>query len=212
MMLAERQRAMLAMLRGELAADAFARDLGQPLNRVALYRDFVRGHVSAILTKLFPQALALLEDKASLEDAFYRQHPPGQRDLNLAGAPFPEFLDQHGHAFAAAVAQLEWEIFAAAVHPAVLTANEPTLNPTLSLFEQHHPAVQHLAKGPLPQPVARLSPPQVVMVFRRASNHAVVFRVLDETSARVLTALSEGRLPSGDDLAHGLELGIVIGA
>lgn len=210
MNLAEIQRALLELVRGERPADGLAEALNQPLSRVAIYRDFVRGHITGILAKLFPVALELVDERASLEDAFFGEHPARHRDLNLAGEPFPAFLDGRGLGFAAAVAQLEWEIFQAAVHPAALSASEPTLNPTLSLFEQHYPAVQYLARGPQVS-VERMSPPQVVMVFRRPSNH-VAYQVLDESAARVLTALGAGVMPSRTEIEWASSEGFVIGS
>ncbi len=217
MKLVERQRALLAVVRGEASAGALAEALGQPERRVAVYRDFVRGHVAGILAKLYPFALAVVGAHGDrLVEDFMREHPPRHRDLNLAGEPWPAYLDAQGHAFAASVAQLEWEMFVAAVHPAVIEATEhATLNPTLTLFEQHFPAVQFLvahatpvAEAALPE---RLPTPQVVMVYRRAGSHVVAFRVLDAAAAHAITCLSEGHARDAAELDHGIALGLVIG-
>ncbi len=215
--LVERQRALLAVVRGEAAAGALAELLGQPERRVAVYRDFVRGHVVGILAKLYPFALAIVGAHGDrLVEAFVREHPPRHHDLNLAGEPWPAYLDAQGHAFAASIAQLEWEMFVAAVHPALVVATEqPTLNPTLALFEQHFPAVQFLAAHATPvvepSPPERLPTPQVVMVYRRAGSHVVAFRVLDDAAASALTCLSEGRALDAAALDHAIALGLVIG-
>lgn len=226
MRLSDRQRALFEVVRGARSPESLADELGQSVGRVAVYRDFVRDHVTGILNKLYPEARALLDDCASLDAAFYGEHAPTRRDLNLAGEPYPGFLERHGHHFAAAIAQLEWEIFAAAVHPAVVEPDAParepdalrsarrytSQNPTLVLFEQHFPAVQHLARGPRSTPVERLTPPQVVMVYRRPSHH-VAFRVLDELAARVLTQLANGAPLDGSDEKEALALGfITVGA
>jgi hypothetical protein len=219
MTLATYTATLLAAVRAapDTSLDAHAEALGASPQRLGIYRSFVRDHVTSVLAKLYPATHALLAPQWDVVTTeLLAAHPPRFRDLNLAGEPLPRLLDARGHAFEAALAQLEWELFATAVHPAVLAPSDaPTLNPTLTLFEQHHPAVQLLAthddaslSADTPRP-ARLEVPQVVVVFRK-QDHTVSFRVLDPLSARAIEALAAGAMPDDDALGHALALGLVI--
>lgn len=143
--------ALLAAVRAapEAPLTVPAATLGASPQRLGIYRAFVRDHITSVLAKLYPMTRALLAPHwDELTTRLLDLYPPRFRDLNLAGEPLPRLLDAHGHAFAASLAQLEWEIFATAVHPALVVPSKtgaPIANPTLSLFEQHHPAVQFLA-------------------------------------------------------------------
>jgi hypothetical protein len=212
------QRTLLAVTRGDAPLEPSASDLAIPPHRLKIYRDFVQGHVTAILDKLYPVALSTLADPSPLIAEFLCTHPPRHRDLNLAGAPFPAFLDDRGLAFSASLAQLEWELFAAAVHPAIIWPPESgfALNPSISIFEQFYPAVQFMVDHPEPAhpPVdrhhpARLDAPQVALVYRRET-HAVAFRVLDAPTARALAALANDTVPDDADLDHTTALGIIL--
>jgi len=220
MTLATYTATLLAALRTSpgTSLTAHAEALGASPQRLGIYRGFVREHVASVLAKLYPATRALLAPHwDALTTELLASHPPRFRDLNLAGEPLPRLLDARGHAFEAALAQLEWEVFLTAVHPAILTPSAaPTLNPTLTLFEQYHPTVQFLAthddpaslSADTPRP-ARLAVPQVVMVTRK-EDHTVSFRVLDLLSARAIEALAVGAMPDGEALDHALALGLVL--
>jgi len=220
MNLSQLQRTLVAVTRGDAPLESGASDLAVPSHRLNIYRDFVQGHVTAILDKLYPVALSTLHSRSHRVADFLRAHPPGHRDLNLAGAPFPAYLDDRGFAFSASLAQLEWELFAAAVHPAIIRAPETgfALNPSISIFEQFYPAVQFLVDHPEPDPThppvdqphpARLDAPQVALVYRRET-HAVAFRVLDAPTARALSALANDSVPDDADLDHTIALGVIL--
>ncbi len=214
------QSTLVAVTRGDAPLESSASDLVIPSYRLNIYREFVQGHVTTILDKLYPVALSTLTSPSQLIADFLRTHPPRHRDLNLAGAPFPAFLDDLGFGFSASLAQLEWELFAAAVHPSIVQPPESrfTLNPSISIFEQFYPAVQFMVDHPEPDPSrspvdqplpARLDAPQVALVYRRET-HAVAFRVLDAPTARALSALANDTIPDEADLDHTTSLGVIL--
>lgn len=220
MKLADYQAAVLAAVTGRRALDEVGEELGASAGRLGIYRDFVAGHVRSILVKLYPTVKALVGSRwPELVEHYRATHPPRWRDLNLAGAAFPAFLDGRGLGFEAALAQLEWEIFAAAVHAATLDGSGagPRVNPTLSLFETWYPVVPFLALHSDPRTIdgsaarpARLAVPEVAAVCRRPERDIVAFHLLDAASARALETLARGEVPDDRDLFQAREIGVVI--
>lgn len=183
MKLAEVQRLMHELLRGQAAPDEVAAALGADARRLAIYRDFVARHVADALDKNFVYTRALLGDHwGALVDRYYRERPAHHWELNAAGEAFPDFLEEQraaGHGrltpFHVVLAQFEWEEWVAFAHPARIPAPEevqaPALNPTLAVLESPYALVDFLVAHrdalspelPLPAP---LPAPQTLLVFR----------------------------------------------
>jgi len=137
-----------ALVRGEIAAQTLAAEIGVETQRLAVYPRFVRSHVFDMLEKHFGCLQGLLHDTvwADLSQAYFEQVPCQKYDLNLAAEQFPEFVlrddvqQKYGlTAFHAELCQLEWEeyvVFKAKVHwPKHGDIDAPVLHPSLSIFE-----------------------------------------------------------------------------
>lgn len=209
------QAAMHGVLRGETPVDEAAGRLGVDPRRLAVYRDFVRGHVRTALEKNFRVTRALLptETWEALCAAYFRDLPPAHWELNAAAESFPAWLEQRlddGHAglepFHVDLAQFEWEEFAAYVHPAEVEppgpGEPPRPNPTLSLVAFGHPvaafvrawyAGERAAGDPLPGP---LDAPQPTAFFRHPRTGKVMYQVADDDLLFALKVTHDGLDPA----------------
>ena len=183
MKLAEVQRLMHGMLRGQAAPEDIAAALGADPRRLAVYRDFVARHVIDALDKNFVYTRALLgDDWAALASRYFRERPAHHWELNAAGEAFPDFLEAEraaGHAgltpFHVVLAQFEWEEWLAYANPARIPGPEelqaPALNPTLAVLESPYALVDFLvAHRAELSPAVSLPPlldaPDTLLVFR----------------------------------------------
>lgn len=173
------------LLRGEIDALEASRLLGAPENRLAVYAGFVKQHVRTALEKNYTALGPVLgrDTWDELVDRYFREHPPGDYELNAAASGFRAFLQglvEKGlyglNRFHLELAELEWQewaVYASEValpRPGDLTG--PVLNPTLVILDLDHPVVDYLdafrrrddARDPVP-PTPEPSR-QTVFVFR----------------------------------------------
>ncbi|AEI68419.1 DUF2063 domain-containing protein [Corallococcus macrosporus] len=116
-----------------------------PRERVALYGDFVLGHVRAALEKVFPLTRQAVTPDAwdALVAGFTRTRPARHHELNHLCEGFPAFLSDEVSSralapFLPALARFEWTDFAvfASEAPAPSRVARLTANPTLVVLEQ----------------------------------------------------------------------------
>jgi hypothetical protein len=151
--LAETYASLHAVLRGERGVDDGAAELGVDPKRLAVYADFVRGHITGILAKQYPRLCQTLaaEPWQRLCEGFYSAHPPSDWELNEAAEPFPAYLaEQLGvldevSLFHVSLAQFEWAQWAAFSDPSrIPDANalqRDAVNPTLHILELPCPVI-----------------------------------------------------------------------
>jgi uncharacterized protein len=113
--------------------------------RMALYGQFVRGHVRSTLEKLFPLTRKALAPAAwdALVEGYTHTRPARHYELNRLGEAFPPFVtDATAHQglppFLPALARFEWTDFAvfASEEPLPERVERLTPNPTLAVLEQ----------------------------------------------------------------------------
>jgi len=191
MRLAELQGHLHALFRGETSTAAAAATLGVPAARLAIYRDFVEGHVTRVVHKVHPYVAACLPaaTREALAVSYYKEAPATERELNAAAAGWATFLDRHvGAAVPAwlpALAQLEWALWAAWSSQAeVAPAERASVNPTLTVLEARWALVRWMVAHPEPAdvgpetpPPAPLQAPELALVFRREGSHRIAFHV-----------------------------------
>ncbi|MCC6622165.1 MAG: putative DNA-binding domain-containing protein [Deltaproteobacteria bacterium] len=213
--LADLQARVHALLRREVELAPTAEALGVPADRLGLYRDFVLGHVARVLGKVLPSVVAVAGPRwDAIAQAFFREVPTTSRELNAAVAPFPAWLDRRGAEldatlppWLAALAQLEWERFAAWAHEADVPGPPSSperpdalaVNPTLAALEVTWDVVPWLMAHDDPRVItpdvrgpARLDAPRVALVFRRAVTHRVAMHVADDALLFGLKVVTEG--------------------
>lgn len=174
---------------GRSGAPELAATLGVPPARLALYGEFIAGHVADVLAKDFAALRAVLPPDrwAALVAAFVRAHPPTDYELNHAGAALPAFVaaaaargelalaSWHGE-----LAAVEWAEFVAWAAPvdvdAARLADALVVNPTLELVACAHPIVSLLDAtrqpawdGPVDAPPA--GEPELALVYRHPRTH-----------------------------------------
>lgn len=115
-----------------------------PRERVALYGDFVRGHVRGVLEKVFPLVRGAVgaEVWSALVEGYTRTRPARHHELNHLAEGFPAFVADAAASrglapFVPVLARFEWTDFAVfASESAVPEAVERlTANPTLVVLE-----------------------------------------------------------------------------
>lgn len=222
MRLAELQAVVHATLRHERGLDEAAAALGVPSRRLTIYRDFVTGHMTRVLAKVYPYTRALLPTAVwdRLAFAFYRAVPPAERELNACAAPFPAWLDQEVGSDVPAclptLAQVEWELFAAfASTTDVPTSSDgPLLNPSITALETRWAIVPWLVLHPSPAAVTPATPlpnehSQTALIFRRATTHAIAFHVASDDLLFAIKVVSEAITPSDAAALMGVALEVV---
>ncbi len=184
-------KTMHAVLRGDVSVTDGAQALGVAEDRLGIYSDFVRGHVTGILDKMYPRVRELTGAAwPELKQAYFRAVPSAHWELNACASGFPEFLDAQVatvddvEPFHVALAQFEWEEFAVYMAEAdVPTAAEVsglTLNPTLSLLSLPYPVVPFVMawdeQGAPPADIPeRVEGGVVTILFRRGESHRIAF-------------------------------------
>ncbi|MCP3143759.1 HvfC/BufC N-terminal domain-containing protein [Pyxidicoccus xibeiensis] len=112
--------------------------------RVAVYGDFVRGHVRGVLEKLYPLVRGAVGPEAwgALVEDYTLTRPARHHELNHAGEGFPAFVADAAAprglpAFVSALARFEWTDFAvfASAEPPPPRVERLTANPTLVVLE-----------------------------------------------------------------------------
>jgi len=222
MRLAELQAAVHAVLRHDDDVATSAARLGVPESRLTIYRDFVTGHVTRVIGKVYPyvQALSAPDVWERLTLAFYHEVPARERELNACVQGFPEWLAERGARdglppCAATLAQVEWELFAAwsseVEVPDPATLAEPIVNPTLAALETRWAIVPWMVANPDAALVSPTTPPpaelvQVALVFRRALHHRVAYYVASDDLLFALKIVSERITPRDAAALAGVSL------
>ncbi|RKH50519.1 HvfC/BufC N-terminal domain-containing protein [Corallococcus llansteffanensis] len=113
--------------------------------RMALYGQFVRGHVRSTLEKLFPLTRQAVTAQAwdALVEGYTRTRPARHHELNRLGEAFAPFVadaagDKALPSFLPALARFEWTDFAVFASEEVVPerVEQLTPNPTLAVLEQ----------------------------------------------------------------------------
>lgn len=146
MKLAEIQQVLHGLLAGHTELATAAETLGVDPVRLGIYREFVAGHVRAVLDKNYVYLRRLFEP--ALWDALTREyflaHPSRDWELNQAAREFGDFLEAQAAAgragigpFHAVLAAFEWEELATYLSEIELPAavDGRVSNPTLSVLE-----------------------------------------------------------------------------
>jgi hypothetical protein len=161
-----------------------------PRERVALYGDFVRGHVHTITRKLYPLTRALVGEPRweALVEAYRATRPARHFELNRLGEGFPAFLaDEAGPRglppSLPALARFEWTDFQvyASEEGVPARVERLTVNPTLAVLQ--HPfricaCVRAKAATP-PEPGEEMAllwrhPEQLTTFYMAASDSALL--------------------------------------
>jgi hypothetical protein len=192
---------MHQLLRGQITPEEAATRFGAPVERVAIYQEFVKNHVKnaleknyAVLARLLPADLwgQLLSD-------YFQQHPPWDYELNANAGQFRDFLRERVtnkspglHAFHVELAELEWQewlAFSSADEiPAPSALDKPAVNPTLAILEFDYPVSKFVdawrearrQAQPLPQQTPEKSRERVFL-FRDPLDHLPVFYKADDS-------------------------------
>lgn len=228
-------------LRGTLGLSESAQELGVSPTRLAVYVDFVRGHVDGILAKQYPRVKRSLSPSVwrALCEAYYATHPPQDWELNQAAEPFARFLASRlGQGdeltlFHVSMATLEWAQWEAysdlRTIPAPGSLEQPIINPTLSILELPCPIIDaalQLDRGEALSAQAR-SPsaePERVLVFRQPLRETGAFWRASEALIIALATLDAGLTPEAmaeqlsrpievvtQSLERANEIGLIIG-
>jgi hypothetical protein len=135
-----------------------------PRERVALYGDFVRGHVRGVLEKVFPLVRGAVGPEAwsALVEGYTLTRPARHHELNHLAEGFPAFVADAAASrglvpFVPALARFEWTDFAvfASEAPPPQPAARLTANPTLAVLEHPFRLCAYVrARGALAAPEA----------------------------------------------------------
>jgi hypothetical protein len=135
-----------------------------PRGRVAVYGDFVRGHVRGVLEKVFPLVRGAVGPDAwsALVEGYTLTRPARHHELNHLAEGFPAFVADAAAsrglaAFVPALARFEWTDFAVFASEAASpeAVERLTANPTLAVLEHPFQLCAYVrAKGALTEPRA----------------------------------------------------------
>jgi hypothetical protein len=173
---------------GRSDAHELANSLGVAPARLALYGEFIAGHLADVLAKDFAALRAVVPPATwtALVAAYARAHPPTDYELNHAGANLPGFVADaaargelglapwHGE-----LAAVEWAEFVAWAAPVDVAAarllGALAVNPTLELIACDHAIVALLdatRRSPTPALVdAPIARPEVALAYRHPRTH-----------------------------------------
>ncbi|NMO19777.1 DUF2063 domain-containing protein [Pyxidicoccus fallax] len=170
-----------------------------PRERVALYGDFIRGHVRGALEKVFPLVRGAVGPDAwgALVEGYTLTRPARHHELNHLAEGFPAFLADaaasNGLApFVPALARFEWTDFA--VFTSEAPSPEPvarlTANPTLAVLEHPFRLCAYVrAKGALAKPEAG---EEVALVWRHPEQLVTFYVEATPPALLVLKMAVEG--------------------
>lgn len=185
---------MHKLLLGQLAPEEAASILGAPVERVAIYQQFVRNHIRNALTKNYEVLADLLPvaEWEALVDSYFVAHPALEFELNANARKFCAHLADVGSTdapslteFHREVAELEWSewlVYSTREEiPSLSAVTSPLLNPTLIILEFNHPVASFVAawrrarrqgdaRPALPKPE-----PQRVFVLREPTSLLAMF-------------------------------------
>lgn len=229
MSLADVQRTLHALFRGQTQVEAAAEALGVDPARLAIYRDFVAGHVRSVLDKNYVYLRRLFEPARwdELTRGYFLAHPSRDWELNQAARGFGDFLEAERaagragvEAFHVVLAAFEWEELATYLSetelPVPATGRIP--NPTLSVLElpfdvpgfiATHGVDEMSPATPLP---ALLSEPLACVMYRDPADLYTRWEAVTPELAFALKVAAEGLSDeaaargSGEPLARVREL------
>lgn len=219
------QRAMHDAVKDHRPVSEVAAELGVDPARLAIYRRMVRGHVLTALVSRLPETTrrlgAVAETPAwhALFEHYLQAHPPSAPTLPEAAAAFPGFLAEHHealglHPAVAALAELEWALFAVNRDATELPAPaaHPVLNPTLQVLQWPWPVASELAarrRGEDPPPPAPGE--ELVLLFRRPATGHPCFHVATPARLFAIKVVHEGMTVAQASEAAGQPVEVVAG-
>jgi len=201
---------MHKLLRAELSPAEAAAILNAPVERVAIYQDFVRNHIRNALAKNYEVVADLLPDQEwdALVESYFAAHPALDFELNANAGRFCEHLADVGPAVAPSlqdfhreVAELEWSewlVYSTREEiPSLSAVTGPLLNPTLIILEFNYPVADFVAAGrqarsqgedgpEFPAPAAQMvfvlrDPDSLLAMFLPASDrHLFAFKLVHD--------------------------------
>lgn len=202
---------MHQLLRQEISAEVAAERFGVPVERIAIYRDFVRNHIANALAKNYEVLASTLSEELweELVSAYFQAYPALAFELNANAEQFREFLAGPGRTLSAELgdfhlelAELEWfEWHVYSVRddiPEPSGVSQPTLNPTLIILECNYPVADYVLAWrrtvrsggdvpPVPEPGA-----QRVFVYRDPDSLLAMFTVANDRLLFALKVAHEG--------------------
>lgn len=198
---------------------AAARDLARalpgldaPPGRVALYAEFVFGHVRVVLEKLYPAVRAALPDATwqALVTRFYALRPARHYEVNHVGEAFPSLLEDARSTlpdFVPALARLEWTIFC--VHRGATEVptrvDRLTLNPTVETVE-HAWGLCAFADPASPRTTAPAPGDEVAIIWRHPVTRLARFLPANARTLLAVKIAAEGLDPRDAADAGGVPL------
>lgn len=180
-------------------------------SRLAIYADFVHGHVRVALERLFEATRAALSEATWRELArrYYDTRPAASYELHQLGANLPDFMatqdDLDLPPWAPALARLEWAIFAVYTAPVELplTVERLTLNPTAEALEHDWRVVAYRRAEP-----PRTAPPEpgheVAVVWRHPTTHRANYLAANARTLLCIKIAAEGIAPEEAAAAGGV--------
>lgn len=171
--------------------ESLANVLQMPLERLDLYRGFVRNHYNHSVRKMFPQLMKLTPRLFTDEfiQSYFAAYPPTAWELNAMAKDFPEFLATHPQvepAFAEC-ARYESARFQVFMHTADetevaghLEPNHLTLSPALFLLQRH-----------FDDQAAELETPKLVALSRQRDPFDTVVSELSILAVAILQTVSD---------------------
>lgn len=180
-------------------------------SRVAIYADFVHGHVRVTLERVFEVTRDALPAGtwSTLVGRFYDTRPAAAYEINQLAAGFPALLAEAGDLdlppWLPALARLEWALFAAHTAPVELptTVERLTLNPTAEALEH---AWRLCAYREAPPP--RTAPPapgdEVALVWRHPRTLRSHYMAANARTLLAVKLAAEGIAPEDAAAAGGV--------
>jgi hypothetical protein len=149
---------MHKLLRAEISPAEAAAILQAPVERVAIYQNFVRNHIRNALTKNYEVVAQLLPtvEWEGLVESYFEAHPALDFELNANAGRFCDHLATVDSsvapsitAFHREVAELEWSewlVYSTREEiPSLSEVATPILNPTLIILEFAYPVASFVA-------------------------------------------------------------------
>jgi hypothetical protein len=170
-----------------------------PDSRVALYGDFVQGHVREVVEKLYPLVKAAVgpERWEALVKGFTPTRPARHFEMNQAGESFPAYVADVTEAqglpeFLPALARFEWADWAvyASQERVPERVERLTANPTLMVLQHPYKLCAYVrGKAAVPAPAAG---DEIALLWRHPRQLSTWFMAAHERALLVLKMAVEG--------------------
>lgn len=180
-------------------------------SRVAIYADFVHGHVRVTLERVFEVTRDALPAAtwSALVSRYYDTRPAAVYEINQLGESFPGFLsdvrDLDLPAWLAPLARLEWSLFAVHTAPVELptSVDRLTLNPTAEALEHPWRLCAYREAAP-----PRTTPPapgdEVALVWRHPTTLRAHYMAANARTLLAVKLAAEGISPDEAAAAGGV--------